>query len=524
MPQSIPAFGSVGFRLPAGSELTVTGPGTVHITQPGQNVRELVLGSSTQLIGPYREDVVVSLSATTQPMSWVITVGYGTVGDPVTVPNISGIGVTLTAALAPGWLATSWQWKRVAPNGTVTDISGATSATYTQQAADIAAGTRIYPQPIGLTFAPYGITAEGTVAPGVNPGTLQFAAGTFQVGESAGTVAIQVSRAGGTDGAASVQVSTAPGTASAGSDFTSTTQTLNWANGEGGSKTVNVPILNDTAVEGNETFTVNLANAIGATIGSPNTATVTIVDDDTASAGTIQFSSSTYSVGEGASGVTIIATRIGGSTGAASVGYATSNGTATAGSDYTATSGTLNWADGDAANKTFVVPITDDSTVESSETFTVALSSVTGATLGSPATATVTITDNDVAPDTRARYGNGPSNATGDASVFASIFSGMSPLSGSTNGARAGGVTMTGSTTSFGWVAFPASAGNAAHMTDANGFTGGWSGANSNGLYGGTDNDPIDVTKPWTDPATGIPWIFIRSNGRPTQGSTFTLS
>ena len=112
--------------------------------------------------------------------------------------------------------------------------------------------------------------------------------------------------------------------------------------------------------------------------------------------GSVQLSSATYSVNENGGTVTITAMRTGGSSGAASVSYATANGSATAGSDYTARSGTLTWADGDSANKTFTVPILDDSILEGNETFTVNLSGASGATLGSPSSATVTIVDNEV--------------------------------------------------------------------------------------------------------------------------------
>lgn len=116
------------------------------------------------------------------------------------------------------------------------------------------------------------------------------------------------------------------------------------------------------------------------------------------SAGTVQFANSSYSVGEGAGSVRIYVTRTGGSDGAASVAYATANGTAIAGSDYTAASGTLNWANGDSAQKFFDVTILDDASYEGNETFSVNLSGATVASLGSPASATVTITDNDPAP------------------------------------------------------------------------------------------------------------------------------
>ena len=112
--------------------------------------------------------------------------------------------------------------------------------------------------------------------------------------------------------------------------------------------------------------------------------------------GTLQLSAATYSVNENVGTATITVSRTGGSSGAVGVNYATSNGTATAGSDYTAASGTLNWADADAANKTFTVPIIDDAATEASETVNLTLSAPTGgATLGTPSTAVLTITDND---------------------------------------------------------------------------------------------------------------------------------
>ncbi len=78
------------------------------------------------------------------------------------------------------------------------------------------------------------------------------------------------------------------------------------------------------------------------------------------------------------------------------VNYATANGTATAGSDYTATSGTLSFAAGETS-KTIAVSVLGDKIAESSETFSLALSSPGGATLGSAASATATILDNDSA-------------------------------------------------------------------------------------------------------------------------------
>jgi Calx-beta domain/RTX calcium-binding nonapeptide repeat (4 copies) len=94
-----------------------------------------------------------------------------------------------------------------------------------------------------------------------------------------------------------------------------------------------------------------------------------------------------------------------------SVAYATANGTATAGSDYTATSGTLVFAPGQTS-KTVAVPIVGDTAFESDETFTLTLSNPVNATLGA-ATATGTIT-NDDAPTAPPGHYNGPVSSGGN--------------------------------------------------------------------------------------------------------------
>lgn len=95
---------------------------------------------------------------------------------------------------------------------------------------------------------------------------------------------------------------------------------------------------------------------------------------------------------------TITVTRKGGSAGAIAVGFATRDGTAQAGVDYTAVSGTLTFADGDTAPKSFTVPITEDTTVEANETVNLTLSApIGGATLGARSTALLTLVD-DVTP------------------------------------------------------------------------------------------------------------------------------
>jgi|GEM_PF-2946939 len=232
---------------------------------------------------------------------------------------------------------------------------------------------------------------------GVNHGTLQFSSATYSVTEDTATVTITVTRTGGSAGAVSVDYTTADGTADS-SDYTATSGTLNWTDSDAADKTFTVTILDDGIQESSEDFTVSLSNVVTATLGTPSTATVTITDDD--NPGTVQFSSATYNVSEGAGTVTITVTRTGGSNGPASVQYTTANDTAEAGTDYDAISGppnTLNWTDGDAEDKNFTVTILDDGIQESSEDFTVSLSNVVTATLGTPNTATITINDDDSA-------------------------------------------------------------------------------------------------------------------------------
>jgi len=115
--------------------------------------------------------------------------------------------------------------------------------------------------------------------------------------------------------------------------------------------------------------------------------------------GAFKFASATTSVGEGAGHATILVERSGGQDGAVSVQYATSNGSAAAGLDYTATSGTLTWADGDEANKSFTIPILNRHLNGPGKTVNLTLSNPTGgATLGSPSTAVLTILDNTGGP------------------------------------------------------------------------------------------------------------------------------
>lgn len=206
-----------------------------------------------------------------------------------------------------------------------------------------------------------------------------------------------VLRIGGTTGAISVVFATAGGTATPGMDFTETIGTFNWDDGETGPKFISIPILDDAVAEDLEHFQIRLSNPTGgATIPLTRSRVfVEIADNDPG----LGFTSSAAAIGEAAGSVSLTVSRTGGSGGALSVDYATSSGSATAGADFTAASGTLSWADKDTAAKTITVDVTNDTADELSETFTVTLSNPSGgAQLRGNPTATVTIADDDPPP------------------------------------------------------------------------------------------------------------------------------
>ena len=112
------------------------------------------------------------------------------------------------------------------------------------------------------------------------------------------------------------------------------------------------------------------------------------------SAVSMQFSSTAYVVNENAGSVTVSVTRSGNTTLATTINYATSNGSAQQPSDYTSTSGSLQFAPGDSV-KTFIVSIINDELVEGNESINVALSSPGGGVEGSPFTSSIVILDDD---------------------------------------------------------------------------------------------------------------------------------
>ena len=119
----------------------------------------------------------------------------------------------------------------------------------------------------------------------------------------------------------------------------------------------------------------------------------------TTSADPLSFADANYSVNQSAGSVTLSVQRSGPATGEVQVSYSSADGTALAGTDYTATSGALEWAADDSQPKTITLPISTSTPFSGNKQFTVTLSDPTdGAALSSPSSATVTIAGDASAP------------------------------------------------------------------------------------------------------------------------------
>jgi len=229
---------------------------------------------------------------------------------------------------------------------------------------------------------------------------LQFSSPTFSVDEGGGSALITVNRTRFNHPDISVQVNVTGGTATAGADFGTFSQTLSWADGEMGPRTLRIPIANDRLAEGPETIKLSLSNPTnGSSIGSIGTATLTIRDDDTA-APRPAIRIQDVTVREGDRGTRDAAFQVklsSPSTLPVQVSFSTSNGTARAPGDYVARPSSradvLTFRPGQTT-KSIVVKVKGDALSEGRETFLVNLSHPVNATIADRQ-GKATILDND---------------------------------------------------------------------------------------------------------------------------------
>ena len=265
-------------------------------------------------------------------------------------------------------------------NGLLTFIDGVTNQTIV---VPIVPQTQVK-TPVSLTVilsnAVNGATlaspSNATVTISSSLAGISFVTATTTLSENSGVVSLSVQRLYNTNSAVSVQYFTVNGTARATTNYTYTSGTLTFTNGEV-LKSVSIPLIDDTNVTGDLKFSVGLTNPVGAQLLSPSNSVVVLQDADAG----LSFSTSTQSVLKNAGFATISVICSNPSVEPTNsmplqVNYATTNGTAVAGADYQAVSGTLVFTNGIAVN-TFTVPIYNNAIITGDKTFSVVLSNPT---------------------------------------------------------------------------------------------------------------------------------------------------
>ena len=225
-------------------------------------------------------------------------------------------------------------------------------------------------------------------------------------------------------GIVTVDYATRDGSARAGEDYTETSGTLRFNSLEM-ERTVTVPIMDDAHQDDGETFTLRLSNPDGAELrAGEREATGTIHNSDPSA---VSVSDASATEGDAIEFTVSLSAASGRQV---TVQYATSDGTAESGTDFTAASGTLTFEPNETS-KTVSVPTTGDSEEEEDETFALTLSNPADATLGD-ATATGTIVDDDESPPLTVSMTSDLSPPV--ESAFAVRFSFSEPVRGFTGG------------------------------------------------------------------------------------------
>ena len=308
----------------------------------------------------------------------------------ITLSQVQATDVTVTATTSDGTAVAGADYTHTTQ--TVTIAAGATTASFNVATLEDTLDEPNETFTVGLAQPSTGIRIARSGTGTITDATTLVEIDDAEAAEG-GTLTFTLTRTGDTSGASTVQWITGDDTrdgadlATAGSDYTAVTtaQTVSFAAGEA-SKTVTVTSLADNLVENDETFEVRLSNPTGATLAD-DTGIGTITDDD--GAPTLSINDVTVTEGDIATFTIALSAASGRDV---TVTAATADGTATAGSDYTARSAvTVTIAAGDTS-ASFTVATTEDTLDEPNETFEVRLSSPTGATLAGD-TGIGTITD-----------------------------------------------------------------------------------------------------------------------------------
>jgi len=258
---------------------------------PGNGVYTLAKGTALSACVP---------SPVTDGMTRYVCAGATVVGNTFT--PVSSTNVTLTVT---NNVTLTWNWRNQYELATASSGSGSvmgggwySAGTSVPLTASPNAGFQFTGWSDGeFASSRVVVVPEGgaTYTANFSPlprGVFRFQKSAYSVAENATAIKLTVERAEGSCGAATVGCGAVSGSATSGTDFAFDATTLYWGDGVSGAKSVWVEIEDDADYEGNESFDVQLSDATGATIGTPRTATVTIIDNDERRASIPGFSGS----------------------------------------------------------------------------------------------------------------------------------------------------------------------------------------------------------------------------------------
>lgn len=234
------------------------------------------------------------------------------------------------------------------------------------------------------------------IASNNSPSYVQFAAYSFETNENSGVANVAVRRTGSSQGAIAVQwvLSHQQSSAALGQDYAAAPYgELIWADGDMADKYISVAIVDDVSVEAQEYVRLGLTSPLIAQGEYPVVTVLNINDNDSGSAGAMQFASPDYYGSESSVTIPVVVRRVGGTKGVSSIAWQV-NGTNAAG-DHAALAGVLTWAAGDGADKIIEVPVVDDPVDEPQENVLISLTYTVGGLRGAPSDARVYIGDND---------------------------------------------------------------------------------------------------------------------------------
>ncbi|MGN7838490.1 putative Ig domain-containing protein [Stenotrophomonas sp. 22385] len=308
---------------------------------------------------------------------------------PGSATAIQGVPFTQTLATTGGVAPFTYQLETGAlPAGLVLGSTGVISGTTGSAPGNYAVSIRVTDSSTGAGsyFEVENFTLTVSPAP-----TVSIAVAPASVSEDGATnLVYTVTRSLNLSSATVVNLTTG-GTATPGTDYTGATTTLTIPAGAT-TATLTIDPVADGVVEANETVILTVGTGSGYTVGTPSSATGTILNDDVPVA---SISVSPASVNED-SGTALVYTVSLDQAPLAPVSIAfTVGGSATSGSDYAAVSSPLLIAAGATSGSIMVMPIAD-ANIEGNETVTIALGSGAGYTLGAPTVATGTIIDDDL--------------------------------------------------------------------------------------------------------------------------------